>query len=213
MDDYDRRIATVGPTILLSTGRYFDFTNPTPLTLEEVAHALAHICRFTGHSRGFYSVAQHSILVALLLPPALRKWGLFHDAVEAVVGDMAGPLKRLLPEYKVIEDRCERVILAGFGLDADAKPPEIKHADLVALRTEQRDLMHIDGGRWPCLDGIQPSVVKVTCWHPEEARRRFLILARELMGAPCNCFSDGKPITSPSGKRWECPTHGEMRVL
>ena len=162
------------PTILLCTGRYFDFTAPTALTEEEVAHALSNICRFTGHSREFYSVAQHSVLVSMLVPRPLALWGLMHDAVEAVVGDMASPLKRLIPEYKALEHRCEAVILAGFGLVGDM-PAEVKHADRVALRTEQRDVMHKEGGLWTSLEGIEaPTWLTVKPWTPDEARRRFL---------------------------------------
>jgi uncharacterized protein len=164
VNDFNRRDASIGPTILLSTGRYFSFVDPSPLTIEEVASALSKICRFTGHCRQFYSVAEHSILVSRLVPPHLAMWGLLHDAVEAVVGDMASPLKRLVPEYKTIEARCEAVILEGFGLKG-TMPAEVKHADLVALRTEQRDLMHIAGGLWMSLEGIAPSTT-LDCTKP-----------------------------------------------
>jgi hypothetical protein len=186
-DEFARRDASIGPTILLSSGRYFDFTKPTPLTIEEVAHALSNICRFTGHSNQFYSVAQHSVLVSMLLPQPFKLWGLLHDAVEAVVGDMASPLKRLLPEYKALEDRVERVILASFGLDVDSKPPEVKQADLVALRTEQRDLMPASGGLWTSLQGIEPSLdFRIHPHGPEEARHGFLARYRMLVARAAN---------------------------
>lgn len=144
------------PTIKLISGRYFDYTNPTPLTLFEVASALAKLCRFTGHTYPLYSVAQHSILAAQLVPPEHALQALFHDATEAVMGDMNSPLKHLLPEYKAIEDRCAKVILPGLGVPAKLSP-EVKHADLVMLATEKRDLMQSDEfDVWPILNGIAP---------------------------------------------------------
>lgn len=190
-EDHARRISTIGPTILLSTGRYFDFTNPEPLSIEEVAHSLSHLCRYNGHCKQFYSVAQHSVIVSTLLPPDLQLWGLLHDAVEAVVGDMAGPLKRLIPEYKAIENRCEAVILAGFGLQS-TMPPEVKRADLIALRTEQRDLMHKEGGLWTCLDGIEPSQEVITAWPAEVARSRFIAMYRSLTNSAMPWPSDAE---------------------
>lgn len=161
------------PTILLSTGRYFDYTNPGPLTVEEVAHALSKICRFTGHCRQFYSVAQHSVVVSRLVPQHLRKQALFHDAVEAVVGDMVSPLKRMIPEYKALEKRCEAAILTGFGLPAQLDPA-VKHADRVALRTEQRDLMNKAGGLWTSLEGIEADPVRILPLAPAAAEMMFL---------------------------------------
>lgn len=177
--DHARRINQIGPTILLVTGRYFSFVEPCSLTVEEVAHALAHICRFTGHTGGFYSVAQHSVLVSRLVPNHLARHALMHDAVEAVVGDVSGPLKRLIPDYKAIEDRCEEAILAGFGLSPHSDPL-IKRADLVALRTEQRDLMHRNGGLWTSLSGIEPAAEIIVPMTPVEAKAAFIVRAAEL---------------------------------
>lgn len=162
-----------GPTILLSTGRYFSFENPAAMTVQEVAHALSKLCRFTGQCREFYSVAQHAVLVSRLAPPEFAWEALHHDDGEAVMGDMTSPLKRLIPEYKVIEHRCERAILAGFGIDADNMPPAVKQADLVALRTEQRDLM-ASREVWTDMHGIHPDARRIIPVPPGIAEQMFL---------------------------------------
>lgn len=175
MGDFVPPAPTLGPTILLSTGRYFSFEHPTALTIEEIAHALSKLSRFTGHCRKFYSVAQHAVLVSRLVPSEDAWEGLHHDDGEAVMGDMASPLKRLIPQYKVIEKRCEKPILAGFGIDASNMSPNVKHADFVALRTEQRDLMNAKGHVWTDLEGIQPSenhIVRPV--SPKKAEQMFL---------------------------------------
>ena len=62
----------VTPSVMvMQSGRYFDYLDPaasaSALTVEDIAHALSHVCRFGGHTRKFYSVAQHSITVAELV--------------------------------------------------------------------------------------------------------------------------------------------------
>jgi 5'-deoxynucleotidase YfbR-like HD superfamily hydrolase len=174
-----RRI--VGPTILLVNGTYFDFLDPesAAFDIEDVAHGLSHICRFAGQCRKFYSVAEHSVYVSFLVPEEYALAALLHDAAEAFVGDVAKPLKDLLPEYKAIEDRVETMVLGRFGL---SKPlhPSIKEADIIMLATEQRALMRNDDD-WHYTHGRQPADIEIKAMPPAEARAFFLVRFRELI--------------------------------
>lgn len=178
------------PDILTVSGRYFDFTKPEecPVTVDEIAHALSHLCRFTGHTRKFYSVAQHSVLVSRIVPQQLALHGLLHDAAEALLGDVSAPLKRLLPDYKALERRVESAVLAQFGLAADM-PAAVKAADLILLATEQRDLMpaHSDRWEWEDIGGIKPLPDSIIPWCPELAARRFLERFAEITTGDLAC--------------------------
>lgn len=148
------------PSILTIDGHYFNFLNPDPktITIENIAHALSNTCRFHGHCKKFYSVAQHSVHVSHLVPSEDALIGLLHDAAEAYLGDIATPLKILLPEYKKIEKRIEKIILKHFGL-SKTLPASVKHADLIMLATEKRDIMpnDNDGTLWSIINEIEPT--------------------------------------------------------
>ena len=107
-----------GPTITLRSGAEFDLLDPwgSSFTLSDVAHGLAHICRYAGQCSGFYSVAEHSILVSEVAT-GCELQALMHDAAEAFLGDVTRPLKQLLPDYKKIETDVEAAVLARFGIE------------------------------------------------------------------------------------------------
>ena len=171
------------PDILTCGGQYFDLLNPhkNEYHIEDIAHALSHVCRFAGHTREFYSVAQHSVLVArhvmcCTTPADITAHGLaalLHDGAEAYIGDVASPLKQLLPDYKIIEKRVEAALFAAFGIPHPL-PGIVKHFDLVLLSTEQRDLMPPHDDEWEILAGVAPTREVINPWHPEKARVEFL---------------------------------------
>jgi uncharacterized protein len=173
MNEQDLRF--MESSIMLASGKYFSYLYPSQCDFDitDIAHALSNLCRFTGHCDTFYSVAQHSVLVSYALPPEFAYQGLMHDAAEAFVGDVASPLKKLLPEYKVIESRVEAAVFTRFGLHLKLDA-SVKHADRVLLRTEQRDLTLADKHEWTCTKGIEPLPYVIYPLGPSEARTLFL---------------------------------------
>jgi len=124
-------------------GEYFDLLEPdrSVYSVETIAHALAHLCRYTGHVNRFYSVAEHSVLVSLAVPKKFALEGLFHDASEAFLGDVSSPLKKLLPEYKVIEERVMSSIAAKFNLSPwRLNSLEIHQADKRMYHAERQEI-------------------------------------------------------------------------
>ena len=145
--------------------------------LEDIAHGLAYQCRFNGQTSEFYSIAQHSLMVADIVSvhhPELRLAALLHDASEAYLGDVVKPLKALLPNYKQIELNVELIIAQTFGI-SDPFNPLIKQADMVALATEKRDLMPHSAEDWSYLKGFVPLPESIATMAPDQAKRAFLI--------------------------------------
>lgn len=169
--------------ILTISGNYFQLNDPhnSEFTIGDIAHALSNLCRFSGHCREFYSVAQHSVLVSLLVPAEHALMALLHDAAEAFIGDMTSPLKAMLPEYKTIESNITNAIYKRFHVGPH-QYPTIKHADLVALATERLYLLPETEYQWECIKGIKPlRLQELHGWEPEEACDKFLERFDEIM--------------------------------
>jgi hypothetical protein len=169
-----------GPYLQTVSGRWVNPFDPDPSQLDagDIARALANQCRFGGHSRVFYSVAQHSVIVSRLVE---ERGGdvedvfaaLMHDATEAYLGDMPHPLKHRSPlgaAFKLAEDHLERAIRERFRIKADV--PEIKRADRALLATERRAFSAEDW-HWPELEGVEPLDLELTAWSPDEAAEAF----------------------------------------
>lgn len=166
-----------GPVIQTYGGEYVSPLFPHKWTprIDDIAHALSNLCRFTGHVRRFYSVCEHSCRVADLLPPELRLAGLLHDASEAYLGDMSRPLKHhpfFGEAYRDVERALQARIYETFGLGVE--PDEVKDADNRLLATEVRDLMVADPGDWKVLEGVEPLPEAIVPWSPEYAKSAFM---------------------------------------
>jgi uncharacterized protein len=137
--------------IATKTGRAFSLVDPRQeqVSAEDIAHALAFVSRFGGHTEVFYSVAEHCLHVADLLKTRgadtrTQLYGLLHDAAEFAVGDNVTQVKGLVPGLRDLEKRILAVIYRKFGLDPDGEPPEVKEADMDMLVVEAQDLFTPD---------------------------------------------------------------------
>lgn len=175
----------IPPTILTINGEYFNLAEPevSRFGIETIAHALSNVCRFAGHTKHFYSVAQHSVIVSEILPPEQALAGLLHDAAEAFIHDISSPLKSLLPQYQEIERRVEAAVFARFDLPL-VLSPEVKAADRVAFATEKRDLLvqhDNDLAEWDIVRGVAPLGHRIEPMLPREARTAFMNRYLEIM--------------------------------
>jgi len=151
---------------------------PKDVRVLDIAHALSNQCRFAGHCRQFYSVAQHSVLVSYACEKHAL-WGLLHDAAEAYLVDVPRPVKRSLAGYDEHEARILKSIGLALGLRGDC-PAEVLEADDRVLAAELRDLF-TPAEDWPELD-VRPWPRVVTPWTAEVAEQTFLARYRELTG-------------------------------
>lgn len=168
-----------GPWLQVATGGHWYPLSPRAEEVvdADIAASLSKICRFGGHVAldvGPYSVAQHSVLVAMQLrdwgsPAEIQLQGLVHDAHEAYPpGDVLSPVKRELGwQARVMEEKAARVVRAHFGVPVELDPM-VRHADLVLLATERRDLLAPSAVEWGELP--EPMEERIAPWSWEVAR-------------------------------------------
>jgi hypothetical protein len=148
--------------VITYTGRYIDLLNPEPsqIEIDDIAAALAKTNRFNGHARRSYTVAEHCLLGVDQCTPACKLEFLLHDATEAYIGDVVGPLKAtpMFAAYRELEARWWDAIALRFGVRAKL-PKEIGTVDQRMLVTEMRDLT----GRWPVsTDAYKPFPLSIS---------------------------------------------------
>ena len=177
----------IGDWICTYTLKQFYPLDPRPedVTIEDIAHSLSQVCRYGGHTRYHYFVAQHSVYVA----QAVKSWGgsildqflaLVHDASEAYLVDVPRPIKNDLKGYKEMEKKVQDIILERFGLGGTVEPQMVKDADMSVFAVEAKSLFsNVDN--WKGLNQFKPCktiVSKMTC---EAAESEFLNLYNQLV--------------------------------
>lgn len=163
------------PWIQTFSGRRFNPTQPDyrSIVIQDIAHALSMQCRFSGHCRYFYSVAQHSVLVSHICDQGDALWGLMHDASEAYLVDVPRPLKQSgkFQAYLDFEEKMQEAVCQRFGLSIK-EPPSVKVADKALLATEARDLMAPLHPDWR--QPVDPLPFRIEPWDPARAKVEFM---------------------------------------
>jgi hypothetical protein len=175
------------------SGRKVDLEYPKPedIAIEDIAHALSRICRYGGHCKDFYSVAEHSLLVEKVIQDEIcdckpvNMAGLLHDAAEAYLGDMISPLKKIVTRELYLEGRWLDAISEKFALEVKLNPMNrrVHTADAFMMKVEVYSVLpsvHSDWG-FPLKRPEFPSYYQPKCLPPAEAEKAFLARFRELV--------------------------------
>lgn len=182
-----------GPWIATASGGMWSLQNPHPqdVKIRDIAAGLSRTCRYAGQIREEveqYAVSEHSVLMLEWLEAqgdieyaedALKI--LLHDASEAFIVDMPSPLKALIPEFRVIEDRAQDAIDSAFGLEAARISKGVIKSIDVRIRMDEREalinepaLSHQKRVIWEHTPEMEGLGVTIRGLLPNQARLEFL---------------------------------------
>ena len=160
------------------TGHWFYFKDPRAgdFWIEDIAHALSNNCRYNGHVKQFYSVAEHCWWVSHHVPAEDALAGLMHDAAEAYTSDIPSPMKWHINQQADnllhdLEETVDKAIFEQFGLGWPM-PGTVKPADRAMLYTEMKQLLAY--GEMFIPEDAPTFDMRLECWLPERAEKEFL---------------------------------------
>jgi hypothetical protein len=186
-----------GPFMQTVSGIHFFPASPAAeqFDVRDLATGLSHYCRYGGQCFDFYSVAEHCVLVSELVErdvlelgypahevAAIAFQGLWHDATEALQGDMTRPWKKIMPEFLREEAKLWNVMAPWLGVPVELHPRVMRADNEVLL--QEAHVLHVPPlERW----GIpaEPADVMIRCLTPGQARAEFLsrhFILRRRMG-------------------------------
>lgn len=185
----------IGGWLATSSGGMWSIEDPAEgqVHLRDLAAGLSRTCRYAGQlseEAEFYSVAEHSVIMTswahqagIVQTRSDALLYLLHDGSEAFFGDMTTPMKALIPDFRRLEDRAQRVIYRAFGVRDErvaALKPELKRVD-TRIRIDERETMILEpalsAGRealWRQDPDLEPLGVRPRLLSPAEARRTYL---------------------------------------
>ena len=171
--------------IEMPSGRKFSMAEPE-FYLPDLVYAIARQPRWNGTSKRPIYVAEHLVHVShLIIEEGGDPFeGLCHDLHEAILGDVPGPWKALLPDFckleaylwrKMVESMEEQLWVREHGLDPEGVSPECKRADWHSLMIEGYETMPTGGKDWFRPEGVDRTVADLPLhyWSSEEAEERF----------------------------------------
>lgn len=171
----------VGSSIITASGKYIDLANPDPAAIHilDIAKSLSNLCRFGGHTRRFYSVAEHTwfcvrVAISKRYPLECQQAISLHDGSEAYLQDIVKPLKVLLPQYQELEQRMMAAIQRKFGVDFARWQKEIEAIDHSMLIAERNFLFGTSINGWEGEDQVEKLNLPLACLDPVNAERALI---------------------------------------
>lgn len=170
----------------LSNGRLINLLafRPCDVDIKIIAHALSMQCRYGGHTRHHYSVAQHSVYVSQMIEESggTRKEilaGLLHDGSEAYLQDLVRGIKVGIKDdgqmYAKLEDEIQGMIYRKYGVRRFREyHHEIKYWDNRVLGAEIKQLIPAKGPWRRLNQALVPAPIKIKRWSPNQAKKKFL---------------------------------------
>ena len=168
-----------------SGGRYYPLVpEKNAIDIKDIAHSLALMCRFNGHCRFHYSVAQHSLYVSYCLPERLQMAGLLHDAAEAILSDIISPMKQHMDSFRELEQAWLVEIFDALDVPWPSQDEwqHIKFADDHLLVLEAEQLMVSKGKDWVLAGSrhLKMPAIAIRPFQPRDVEKRFLQRYEEL---------------------------------
>ena len=97
--------------------------DPEQISVVDISHSLSQLCRFAGHTKYFYSVAQHCLNCMEVAKEVYganietQYWMLMHDAAEAYISDIPRGFKQYIDEIIEAESMLQyQIMLSVLGL-------------------------------------------------------------------------------------------------
>lgn len=181
------------------TGARIDYSNPHPssINIDDIAHGLSQLCRWHGQTDRFYSVAQHSVLLSMVVPAHmsqtvegityyelvnLAKAALLHDAAEAYTGDIPSPIKDMMPDFvEMIEMPLLEAIFERFELSTGLLPYITPYDKAICGNEVETLFRNVAPSE---LAGVQPiEGLIIDPLPPLEARRLFFQRFKDLFSS------------------------------
>ena len=192
IEAYEQEMA--GAYIMTLSGRKFYPFSPDPIDVDlgDIAAALSKSCRYSGHTPGFYSVAEHCVKASetleQLLPRGLTPanataitWALLHDASEAYLNDLPRPIKNYMPQYVLIENKIQDAILDAFGMELTPKEADQVHKVDAAMLFFEKDGFGWQDREWQLqpnsyyhMARLKKAIPEIEFWSPKEAEQAFI---------------------------------------
>lgn len=185
--ELDKSLILHGWSIGLFNGRMVDVRNlsDSDIDIDSIAQSLSLQCRYMGHLRHHYSVAQHLCYVSDMVTQELgckcraSFAGLLHDFPEGMLHDLVRGIKVGIAEgtdvYNKADDAIMERIARLAGLDNYGDYHAIvKKWDNRVLKSEVLALTNASPEWLELLKAIEPAPLEVDAWSSGWAKEKLL---------------------------------------